>query len=86
MLDGHRLVADKRRLDADRQLRRDLRYGMFDVAPESEHVAALTHGDGEPNTLLPVDAEHRLRRVGGPACDLCDVARANHPAVLLGRL
>ena len=82
MLDGHRLVGDKGRLDADRQLRRDLRYGVFDIASKSEHVAALAHGDGEPDTLLPVDAEHRLRRVGGPARDLRDVAEANDPTVL----
>ena len=66
---------------ADGQVRRDLVHGVLDVAPEGEHVAALAHGDGEPDALLSVDAEHRLRRVGGTACDMRDVAQTDHPAV-----
>ena len=81
VLDGHGLVGDQRRLDADRQVRRDLRHGLLDVAPERQDVAALAHGDGEPDGVLPVDAEHRLRRVGGTARDARDVAQADHPAV-----
>ena len=52
-----------------------------DVAPEGQDVAALAHGDGEPDALLSIDAEHRLRRVGGAARDARDVAQANDPAV-----
>ena len=81
MLDGHGLVGDERRLDPDRQVRRDLRHGVLDVAPERQDVAALAHGDGEPDALSSVDAEHRLRRVGGTARDMRDVAQANDPAV-----
>ena len=81
MLDGHGLVGDQRRLDADRQVRRDLRHGLRDVASERQDVAALAHGDGEPDGVLSVDAEHRLRRIGGTARDARDVAQADHPAV-----
>ena len=75
VLDGNRLVGDQRRLDADRQVRRDLGHGALDIAPERQHVAALAHGDGEPDALPSVDAEHRLRRVGGAARDVRDVAQ-----------
>ena len=81
MLDGHRLVGDERRLDPDRQVRGDLRHGLLDVVPERQDVAALAHGDGEPDALLSVDAEHRLRRVGGTARHARDVAQADDPAV-----
>ena len=57
------------------------RHGLRDVAPERQDVAALAHGDGEPDALLSIDAEHRLRRVGGPARDVRDVAQADDPAV-----
>ena len=53
-----------------------------DVAPESQDVAAFAHGDGEPDALMSIDAEHRLRGIGGPARDVRDVAEANDPAVL----
>ena len=33
-----------------------------------------------PDALLAVDAEHRLRRIGGAARDLGDVAQADHAA------
>ena len=82
MLDGHGLVGDERRLDPDRQVRRDLGHGVLDIAPQRQHVAAFAHGDREPDALTSVDAEHRLRRVGGPAGDVRDVAEANDPAVL----
>ena len=52
-----------------------------DVAPERQDVAALAHGDGEPDGVLSVDAEHRLRGIGGTARDVRDVAQADHPAV-----
>ena len=81
MLDRHGLVGDERRLDPDRQVRRDLRHGLLDVAPEGQDVAAFAHGDGEPDAVLSVDAEHRLRRVGGAARDARDVAQADDPAV-----
>ena len=81
VLDRHGLVGDERRLDADRQVRRDLRHGVLDVVPEGQDVAALAHGDGEPDALLSVDAEHRLRRIGGTARDARDVAQADDPAV-----
>ena len=81
MLDGDRLVGDERRLDPNRQIRRDLRHGVLDVASEGQDVAALAHGDGEPDAVSSIDAEHRLRRIGGPARDARDVAQANDPAV-----
>ena len=54
---------------------------VLDVAPEGEHIAALAHGDREPDAVLSVDAEHRLRRVGRAARDARDVAQTDHPAV-----
>ena len=54
---------------------------VLDIAPEREHIAALAHGDGEPDAVLSVDAEHGLSRVGRAACDTGDVAQTNHPAV-----
>ena len=56
-------------------------HGVLDVAAEGEDVAALAHGDGEPNALFPVDAEHRLCGVGGAADDLRDVAQADDQAI-----
>ena len=82
MLDGHRLVGDERRFDPNRQVRRDIRHGVFDVAPKSEDVATLAHRDGEPDALMSIDAEHRLGGIGGPACDARDVTEANAPTVL----
>ena len=81
VLDRHGLVGDERRLDPDRQVRDDLRHGLLDVASERQDVAALAHGDGEPDGVLSVDAEHRLRRIGGTARHARDVAQADHPAV-----
>ena len=52
-----------------------------DVVPERQDVAALAHGDGDADALLAVDAEHRLRRIGGAARDPGDVAQADHAAV-----
>ena len=82
MLDGHGLIGDERRLDPDRQVRRDLGHGVLDIAAQRQHVAAFAHGDREPDALTSVDAEHRLRRVGGAARDMRDVAQPNDPAVL----
>ena len=56
-------------------------HGLLDVAAEREHVAALAHGDGEPDAVSSVDAEHRLRGVGGTAGDMRDVAEADHSSV-----
>ncbi len=53
-----------------------------DIAPQRQHVAAFAHGDREPDALTSIDAEHRLRRVGGPAGDVRDVTEADDPAVL----
>ena len=82
MLDGDGLVGDERRLDTGWQVRRDLRHGLRDVAPQRQDVAAFAHGDGEPDALTSVDAKHRLRGIGRPARDMRDVAEANDPAVL----
>ena len=57
------------------------RHGPLDVVPERQDVAARAHGDREPDGVLSVDAEHRLRRVGGAARHARDVAQADHPAV-----
>ena len=73
--------AIERRLDADGQVRLDLSHGVFDVAPESEDVAALAHGDGEPDALFSVGAEHRLSGIGRAERDARDVAQSNSPAV-----
>ena len=81
MLDGDGLIGDERRLYAHWQVRLDVLHGGCDVAPESEDVAALAHGDGEPDALFSIDLEHRLRGVGGAARDARDVAQTNHPAV-----
>ena len=81
MLDGHGLVGDERRLDPDRQVLRDLGHRLGDVAPEGQNVAALAHGDGEPDGLPAIDAEHRLRRIGGPARHMRDVAQPDYPVV-----
>ena len=81
VLHGDGLVRDERRFDADRQVRLDLGHGVLDVAPEGEDVAALPHGDREPDAVLSVDAEHGLRRVGRAARDARDVAQTDHPAV-----
>ena len=81
MLDGHGLVGDKRRLDPDRQIRRDLGHRLRDVVPERQDVATLAHRDGEPDAVLSIDAEHRLRGVGRAARHARDVAQADDPAV-----
>ena len=82
MLDRDRLVGDERRLDADRQVRRDLGHGLLDVVPEGQDVAARAHGDGEPDA----PARPLTRNIGcggsaGPRVTLRDVAEADHPAV-----
>ena len=51
------------------------------LRPRCQDVAALAHGDGEPDGRSSVDAEHRLRGVGGAARDVRDVAEADDPAV-----
>src|SRR5271165_4898008 len=81
MLDRDGLIGDERRLYADWQVRFDVLHGGCDVAPKSEDIAALAHGDGEPDALFPIDLEHRLGGVGGAARDVRDVAQTNHPAV-----
>ncbi len=54
---------------------------MLDVLAQCEDVAAGAHGDGNPDAFVPIDAEHRLRRVGRAAGDAGDVAETDHPAV-----
>src|SRR6202030_2400047 len=81
VLDGRGLVGDELRLDPDWQIRRYLGHGSLDIVPEGQHVAALAHGDGEPDGVSSVDAEHRLRWVGRAARDAGDVAQTDHPAV-----
>ena len=80
-LDGDGLVGDERRLDADGQVRRDLAHGLRDVAPEGQDVAAGAHRDGDPDAVLAVDAEDRLRGVGRAARDTPDVPQADHAAI-----
>ena len=80
VLDGQRLVGDQHGLDADRQVLRDSRHGFGDVVSKGHDVAALAHGDGDADALLAVDAEHRLRRIGGPARNLGDVAQTDDAA------
>ena len=80
VLDGHRLVGDQHRLDADRQVLRDSRHRFGDVVSKGHDVAALAHGDGDADALLAVDAEHRLRRIGGPTRNLGDVTQTDDAA------
>jgi hypothetical protein len=51
------------------------------LVPSAEDVAALAHGDGEPDRRLAVDPEHRCRRVGVAAAYGGYVAQPQQPAV-----
>ncbi len=73
-----RLIGDQPRLDAVRQVGLDVGDGLGDVAPERQGVAAVAHGDGEPDGRFAVDAEHRLRRVAEAAAHIGDVAQPQH--------
>ena len=81
VLDRDRLIRDELGLDADRQVRRDLGHGPLDVLAQGQNVAAVAHGDREPDRGHAVDAEQGLGRVGVAARDLGDVAEADHPPV-----
>src|SRR4030095_9151678 len=71
----------QRGLDPDRQIRGDPAHRRVEVAAEGQDVATVPHGDGEPDAVLPVHAEDRLRRIGEATVDRGDVTQANHPAV-----
>jgi hypothetical protein len=43
-------------------------------------MMSLAHGDGYADALLAVDAEHRLRRIGGPTRNVGDVAQTDDAA------
>ena len=75
------MIGDERRLDADRQVGRDLVHGPLNVAAERQDVAALPHGDGEADGRLAVDPEHRLRRIDEDAPDVGNVAQSEQAAV-----
>ena len=70
-----RLIGDEVHVDADRQVRGELRDALLDVLAQRQRIAALLHGDGEPDRRLAVVAEHRLRRIDVGALDLGDVVQ-----------
>ncbi len=72
-----RLVGHQRRLDAVRQVGRDVGHHGLDVLAEREDVAGVAHRDREADGRLAVDPEHRLRRVGEAAPHGGDVAQAD---------
>ena len=51
------------------------------MRPSARTSPPVAHGDGEPDAVLSVDAEHRLRGIGRAARDVRDVAQADDPAV-----
>ena len=63
-LDHDGLIGDQMRLDADRQLRGNLRHLVRYSLAKDEVVAALCHRDREANRRLAVKSEHRLWRIG----------------------
>src|SRR5262249_17830565 len=73
------LVRHEPGLDAEWQIRRDLRHRPLDVLAQGENISAFAHGDGEADGRLAIDAEQRLRGIGIAASDLRDVAEAEHP-------
>ena len=58
----------------------NLRHRPLEVPAQREDVSAVTHGDGEPDGGLAVDAEQRLRGIGIGAPHTCDIAQAQHAA------
>ena len=79
VIDGHGLVGNQMRFDAERQVGRDPHHRLPDIVAERQDIAAVPHGDAEADRLLPVDAKHRLRRVGRAALHRCDIGQPNHP-------
>ena len=79
MVDRFRLVGDHDRFDADRQVGLQLLHGLLDVAAQREHVSAVTHGNRQAQAGLAVDAENRLRRIGGLPPHLSDVGQWDDP-------
>ena len=75
-VDGDRLVGDQHRLDADRQVGRDVGHLLAHVLAQRQDVAGVAHRDRQADGRLAVDAEHRLRRVGEAAAHGGDVAQA----------
>ena len=80
VVDGDGLVGDQLRLDADRQVGRDLAPSLLDVLAERQDVAAVAHGDRKADRRLAVDAEQRLRRVGDNRGGPGDIAQPEHAA------
>jgi len=70
------LIRDQRRLDAVRQVGADVRHFAADVATQRQDIAGVTHGDGEADRGLAIDAEHRLRRIGKAALHRGNVAKS----------
>jgi hypothetical protein len=54
---------------------------LFHIAAERQNIAAVAHGDGEPDGGLAVDAKHRLRRIGKGAAHFGDVAQPDQPSI-----
>ena len=79
--DDHRLVGDKTRIDAERQIGDALVDRRLHIAAERQNVAAVAHRDGEADRRLAIDSEHRLRRIGIAASDRRNVAQPDQPAV-----
>ena len=78
--DGHRLVRDQDRLDAQRQFGLRIGHHLLDVFAQRQDVAAVAHGDSQPDrrhrrspgTSAAADRHSRagsLRCRQGEACD-----------------
>ena len=74
-VDGDRLVGHQHGLDAEGQVGLDVGHLLAKVAAQRQDVAGIAHRDREPDRRLPVDAEHRLRRVDEATPDGGDIAQ-----------
>ena len=81
VLDRYWLIGHECRFDADGQVGHDLGHRVLDIASQGQNVAAFAHGDGDPDPIASVDAEHGLRRISGTACHARNVTEANCLAV-----
>src|SRR6516165_9519678 len=75
------LIGYQRRLDANREIGRDLLHGLPDILSQGKNVAPFPHSDGKTNGRLSVDPKHRLRRIRIGSVDLRDVAEPDQAAV-----
>ena len=85
LLDGAahhgRLVGDLVDFHPHRQIVLEPGHLALERLAQGEDVAALAHGDRQPDGLAPVMAQLQLRGIDVAAIDLGDVAEAKQPAV-----